>query len=90
MKSVIFHHFDFDIEEDDIEDSSISKLKTTISGYTDNNIWSDIEVAFFDIDKSSISGHFNIEVKTSISKFLRYSTASISKPQSFDIEVSEK
>jgi hypothetical protein len=50
------------IEEHDIEYSSISKLKTTISGYTD------IEGAFFDV--SSISGYCDIEVQTSISKFL--------------------
>ena len=37
--------------------SSISKLKTTISGY-------DIEPAFFDIDKASISGYTDIEVKS--------------------------
>ncbi len=45
-----------DIEKHDIEDSSISKLKTTISVYID------IERAFFDIDISSISGHGDIEV----------------------------
>jgi hypothetical protein len=41
---------------DSDKDSSISKLKTTISGY-------DIEAAFFDIDKTSISGYTDIEVK---------------------------
>jgi hypothetical protein len=96
---VKFHHCNFDIEEHDIEVSSISKLKTTISVYTN------IEGAFFDIDKSSISGHYDIEVKNfdiedssisycfDIEQFeLRYRSfwkfrPSISKSQNFDIEV---
>ncbi len=84
-----------------IKGSSISKLKTKISGN------SDIEGVFVDFNKSSISGHYGIEGKTfgievsSISYNvdiealqLRYRSfsefrPSLSKLQNFDIRVIE-
>jgi hypothetical protein len=76
------HHCIFDIEEHDIEDSSISQLKSTILGYTSPVHFSlSINLRYWD---TTIS-----KVETSISKFLQYHTASILKPQSFNIEVSQ-
>jgi hypothetical protein len=45
-------------------------------------------LSIFDIDKSSISGHYDIEVKLRCRSFCDR-TASISKPQNFDIDVSQ-
>ena len=57
---------------DSDKDSSILKLKTTISGY-------DIEAAFFDIDKLRYRDTPMSKKNASISEFLRYRSASISK-----------
>ena len=81
VKSGTLHLCNFDIEEHDIEDSSIQKLKTTISGYAD------IEGAFFDIDKSLISGHTDIEVENvDMEDSLIYSSTSYC----FDIEAKQQ